>query len=227
MWDVRVDGAAVPLGDSLTFGQWTCASSVDPPERNAGAINQFGALTCEHPDGHAAETFAMCSSRPQKPEDSGRSSLILTQNEQQRSLEIGCRTQGVTVRPPLNLVDGATGTHLGLPRTRPPAVPGTFRWQLDAAAGPMLLGAPGPFPIPDPTWACSQQVSGVNDPTYGYAEYGTASCTHGDTTVTTMVPCVKQDGRACMPGNLRLASEAHPLTSLVLICEDIGNPGCF
>ena len=91
----------------------------------------------------------------------------------------------------------------------------------------MLLGAPGPFPIPDPTWACSQQVSGVNDPTYGYAEYGTASCTHGDTTVTTMVPCVKQDGRACMPGNLRLASEAHPLTSLVLICEDIGNPGCF
>lgn len=42
-----------------------------------------------------------------------------------------------------------------------------------------------------------------------------------------MVPFVLQDGHACLPGNLRLGSPSHPLTSLLLMCEDVGNPSRF
>ena len=67
----------------------------------------------------------------------------------------------------------------------------------------------------------------VVDPAHGYAELGTVTCAHGGLSVTTAVACVKADPHTCVVGALRLASEAVPLTPVMSICEDVGNPGCF
>lgn len=219
-WTLLVNGEpAVTVEGPVRTGApgWACEVVLEPPRRAPESTDQAGVIRCEGSSGLVVETLALCMTHVGRPADSGASSLVVTHGTTEVAIELGCRSPGLAERTRLQLdpARGAQG-HAGVPTTRTPPTPGTWRWQLppeEAVSG----------------WACADEVSGVVDPTYGYAEYATMSCGAGSTSFTTVVACARSNEaeHTCQAGNLRVAAPGGSLVGRLALCENVGNPGCF
>ncbi len=192
-WEVRLDGKIQPMAElgSLDPGLegWTCGWQVDPLLQTADETSQMGVLACDAASGQVADTLVLCMTRSDRPADHGAGNLVLEQGDREVALEMSCSTPGHASRPRMQLEPDTQPTdHLGIPDHRSPRTPGTFLWQITLDDSALPIDEPGPVPQDNAAWTCSQQVSGVTDPTYGYAEHGTLTCNHAGTSVTTSVP---------------------------------------
>ena len=233
-WSLKLNGTPVTLSNEgalkVGIAGWKCGYVLEPLKRSATSVEQFGVVYCESVTGQLVDSQVLCMSRLGKIEDDGKGNLILQQGIDTASMELSCRTTNSAPRVPLQLEpEKPPGQQAGIPTTRQPVVPGTFRWHLATKQGGTEVTAAGDLPVLNPAFQCTQAVSGVEDPTYGYSEYGTISCLHRGTTVSTVVPCVKpKDGtHACMAGNLRMIGKQGEPANLMLMCETVGNPDCI
>jgi len=228
VWSLRVDGTPVDARTgpvAVHVPGWTCGLVIEPSEVASDGVAQAGVVGCDGPKGLRAETFVLCVVQAPRTTDNGAGNLVLATGAATASLELGCTSPGLVPRPRLQLEPGATGA-LGIPTTRTPRTPGTLRWSVGSEVL-HPVDAPGPVAAEAPGWTCAQEVSGVQDPTYGYSEYGTVTCRAGDASAATVVPCVRASSEAhtCQAGNLAVGGR-RGRDALLMVCADVGNPGC-
>lgn len=230
LWTLRVDGAPVEARSGpvpVDVPGWSCELTVQPGRTALDGVVQAATLRCDGPKGVRAETLVMCMTDADRATDTGSGNLLLDRGADAVSLELGCASPGVTPRARLQLDPAAgAGAALGVPATRTPRTPGTWRWKVGTNSL-LSVDAPGPVPVDAPGWSCEQEVSGVEDPAYGYSEYGTLSCRAGDTRAMIVVPCARPPGQAhaCQAGNLAVGG-AKGRSAVLMVCADVGNPEC-
>ena len=228
-WTVRVDGKETAAKDGavvVASPGWTCWAVVDPVEREDGAVTQFGGVRCTGPKAAGVEITVLCQTDANTHIGRGAGALILSSGARVVALEMVCRSTGDKEGPRLRLEPDAGGG-IGIPKVRQPAPSGQYRWQLVGPAKRRIEPVGGPFDAEVPGWTCATEVSGVTDPTYGASQYATLDCAHEDTRATTIVAWTQAAAHACQAGGLRISRGEGSRAAWILVCEDVGNPGCF